>query len=376
MARANALKLGLFALNLEHGGTVSNEPWTLPLDWQSVKRVAQLGDRLGLELLVPVARWRGFGGETNYGGHCYDTFAWAAGLAAATENIHVWSTCHVPTIHPLVAAKQLATIDHISGGRAGVNIVGGWFREELEMFGRPMLEHDRRYELAEEWTQIVNHLWTSEEPLDFHGEFFRIDDGVSKPKPLQDPRPAFMNAGGSPRGQRFAAEYADTVFVFVADDRMEALAENVASYKEAARADFGRELAVWTQASVVCADTDAAAHERLAEIMRGADYVALDNMLMQVGISGTAASAAGVNRDMPRPLVERFVLGWGGQAMVGSPDRVAAQLQALADAGIDGCLLVFPDWERDLQQFGGDVLPLLERAGLRMPSDAAAPQKI
>ena len=114
--------------------------------------IARLADAMGLELFVPVARWRGYGGSTNYASASFDTFCWAAGLAMATRNAFIFSTCHVPTLHPIVAAKQLTTIDHISGGRAGINTVGGWFRPELEMFGRPLLEHDRRYDLAEEWT--------------------------------------------------------------------------------------------------------------------------------------------------------------------------------------------------------------------------------
>ena len=75
---------------------------------------------MGFEMLVPIARWRGFGGTTDFNGICFETYTWAAGLAAATERIMVFSTSHVPTVHPIVAAKQCVTVDHISNGRFGL----------------------------------------------------------------------------------------------------------------------------------------------------------------------------------------------------------------------------------------------------------------
>jgi alkanesulfonate monooxygenase SsuD/methylene tetrahydromethanopterin reductase-like flavin-dependent oxidoreductase (luciferase family) len=366
-ARGNKFKLGLFSLNLERGGTISTAPEVLPLEWRRVAHVAAQADEMGLELLVPVARWRGFGGETNYPLDSYDTFCWAAGLAAATRSIHVWSTCHVPTIHPIVAAKQLVTIDHLSGGRAGLNIVGGWFEEEMLMFGRPILEHDKRYELAEEWTKIVTHLWTRDEPLDFEGEFFKIVDGVSQPKPLQRPRPALMNAGGSERGQHFAAEYADMVFVFAGEGGTPALRNKVDRYKAMAQDGFQRRLEVWTQVNVICGDTPAEARELRDRIVAGADWTCVENMVALVAGQGKVEGV----RDDPTPFVEGFIFGWGAPCLVGTADVIAAELQRLASCGLDGCLLCLPEWEHGLDLFRDRVLPLLEEVGLREPFSAA-----
>ena len=76
-----------------------------------------------------MARWRGFGGATNFNGACYETFTWAAGVGGATEHATVFATSHVPTIHPIVAAKQATTIDHISNGRFALNLVMGEMSE-------------------------------------------------------------------------------------------------------------------------------------------------------------------------------------------------------------------------------------------------------
>ena len=109
-------------------------------------RKSRASDRMvHFEAVVPVARWRGFGGVTNFNGACYETFTWAAGVSAATDRVAVFATSHVPTLHPIVAAKQATTVDPISNGRFALNIVCGWFAPELEMFGAPIMEHDERY---------------------------------------------------------------------------------------------------------------------------------------------------------------------------------------------------------------------------------------
>ena len=104
--------------------------------------------------MVPIARWKGYGGESNPNGSSFESIAWACGLLAATRRIHVFCTVHVPLHHPLVAAKQMATADHIGQGRLGVNIVCGWNEDEFQMFGVTKKEHDARYAQGEEW-------WTS-----------------------------------------------------------------------------------------------------------------------------------------------------------------------------------------------------------------------
>lgn len=158
------------------------------------------------EALVPVGRWQGFGGQTNFNGAGFEAFSWAAGIGASTKYPAIFATSHVPTIHPIIAAKQAQTIDHITRGRFALNIVAGWHRPGIEMFGAPLLDHDRRYDMAEEWLQIIKRLWTEDDDLDFSGNF--IKRGHLQPKPLQKPHPVLMNAGGSERSRHFAARTA------------------------------------------------------------------------------------------------------------------------------------------------------------------------
>ena len=148
MSEDNALKLGIFGINMRGGVTLVEFDGMVQATWEENVRYAQLADRIGIDAIVPVARWRGYGGRSNLGDVSFETFTWAAGLLAVTSRIMVFSTFHVPVGHPLLAAKMGATADHISGGRWGLNIVAGWNPEELAMFGVDWREHDDRYAVA------------------------------------------------------------------------------------------------------------------------------------------------------------------------------------------------------------------------------------
>ena len=217
----NKLKLGLFGVNVSNGCAITTIEPRHKVTWPGSLAIAKAADRYGYEALVPVARWCGFGGESNFNGTCFETYTWAAGLGQATENICILTTSHVPTIHPIVAAKQAATVDHITNGRFALNIVCGWFSPELEMFGVPQLEHDTRYDYAAEWIEIIKLLWSREKEFDYEGKFLHINKGFAMPKPLQQPFPALMNAGGSGKGRHFAAKYCDMAFVLLTSHNLE-----------------------------------------------------------------------------------------------------------------------------------------------------------
>lgn len=130
----NKMQLGVFSTNTEGGCTVTNAPERIRGDdWAGNLEIAKDADRAGFEAFIPVGRWKGFGGANNTGGVCYETYTWAAGIAALTDQIAVFTTSHLPTVHPLFAAKQAVTIDHISGGRFGLNILCGWYGAEMRI---------------------------------------------------------------------------------------------------------------------------------------------------------------------------------------------------------------------------------------------------
>src|ERR1700757_3621577 len=124
------LKLGTFGTNLDRGCAISSIDGVLEINWPNTVILAKISEEMDFEALVPIGRWHGFGGKTNFNGPGFECFAWAAGMSASTHYSGIFATSHVPTIHPVMAAKQAAAIDHISNGRFALNIVTGWNRPE------------------------------------------------------------------------------------------------------------------------------------------------------------------------------------------------------------------------------------------------------
>src|SRR5579883_976451 len=363
---ANKLKLGVFATNVSGGCAITLAEGRFATTWPNARAINTLADRAGFEALVPVARWKGFGGPSNFNGTCFETFTWAAGLAAQTECAAVFATAHVPTVHLIVAAKQCTTIDHISGGRFALNVVCGWFRPELEMFGAPTMEHDTAYAYAAEWLDVVRALWTSEGEFDHAGRFFRVAKGFHEPKPLQHPLPPVMSAGSSEVGRRFAARYADMAFTQARPADFAGTRAQIAELRRLAREEYGRELQVWTTAYVVCRPTEREARDYLHYYVheRG-DWEAVENLTHVMGLQKRHLSAEALEG-----LKAQFVAGWGGFPLVGTPEQIVDALVQASRAGIDGVTLSWVRYEAELRQWIAEVLPLLEQAGLRQPCPA------
>ena len=358
----NRLKLGVFGLN---GISIfmTDAPEAPNADWSESARVSALMDEAGFEANVPYARWRGFVKDNpqHRSGLTMDPYTWASATAALTQRQGIFSTSHVPTVHPLAAAKQCATIDAISGGRFGLNVVAGWNKPELDMFGAPMKEHDDRYAMAEEWLTIIKRLWEEDEPFDFEGRFYKVNDGISLFKPVQKPFPPIMNAGGSERGRHFAAKHADMAFVIVKSDDPEKIRAEVDLYRATAREEYGREIQVWTFGYVVQRDSESEARDFLRYYAEDlGDEKSLDGWMELQGMH---------TKLMPKEQLEalrfRFKAGNGGFELVGTAETISQRLKLLSDAGIDGILLGWVGMEDGLRRWMKDVAPMLVSHGLR-----------
>jgi alkanesulfonate monooxygenase SsuD/methylene tetrahydromethanopterin reductase-like flavin-dependent oxidoreductase (luciferase family) len=163
-----------------------------------------MGDAAGIDFLLPIGRWKGYGGDTDLHGESLETITWATGLLAATERITVFGTVHAPLFHPIIAAKEIVTADHVGRGRFGLNIVAGWNEGEFEMFGVQQREHEARYAYAQEWIEAIKMAWGPNEDFDFDGEHIKLKNVRAKPKPYGGSRPLIMNAGSSGRRARVA----------------------------------------------------------------------------------------------------------------------------------------------------------------------------
>jgi dimethylsulfone monooxygenase len=361
MGSANRLKLGLFGANCSSGRAVTTVPERWSGSWPDCVRLARMADRAGIEFMLPIGRWKGYGGATDYQGATFETVTWACGLLAKTERLVVFGTVHAPLIAPLIAAKEFVTADHIGEGRFGLNLVCGWNEGEFEMFGATLRDHDARYAYAQEWLDIIKLAWAPEQDFDFEGRFFRLKGVRAKPKPYGGTRPLIMNAGASATGQAFAIRNCDALFSNVSRGiSFEETVEHVAKVKAQAR-ERGREIDVYTVGVVTCRPTSREAMEYHRHcILDHADWEAVDNILAMKNITPQTHEA-----DEFRRLRDHQANGMGGLPLVGDPDTVAHDLTRLAEAGLTGIAVSFVNYLDELPYFCAEVLPRLARAGLR-----------
>jgi FMNH2-dependent dimethyl sulfone monooxygenase len=352
MRNRNPFKLGLFSVNADGGlafTTVENR-WRAA--WDDIVTATRLADDAGIEFILPIARWKGYGGETNARGTSYETLTHGAGLAAITRSIAIFSTVHVPLVHPVFAAKALATIDHISHGRAGLNIVCGWNQAEFDMFGHHQAEHDTRYGQGLEWYEVMVRIFESSQPFDHKGQFYDLVGVCGEPAPYQRPRPFTMSAAASPAGRAFAAKTSDMLFTTIREP-----GEAAAQILEFKAASQGR-VDVCTTCHVVCRETD----DEAEEYYRYYAEERADTRAVDARIKGKES----IQPDIYRVARRRFAGGTGTYPLIGSPERIVDELQKIQKLGFVGTTVSFVNFNDELPFFLDRVLPLMQQAGLRV----------
>lgn len=355
----HTLSLGLFGANCSGGLATSLFPGRWVASWDNNLALARMADEAGLDFMLPLGRWKGYGGETDHNGSSFETLTWASGLLAATRSIMAFGTVHVTAINPVVAAKQMVTADHIGHGRFGLNIVCGWYQDEFDMLGVDLGTHDDRYVLGQEWIDIVNRAWTAAEPFDYAGRFFQVKGTVMNPKPYAGERPMLVCAGASDDGKKFAVRNADMLFTAIRGGPDE-VPGSVAALKALAAAQ-GRDIGVFTNVYVVCRKTKKEAEEfHHYYAVEMADRDAAETMVVERGLD-----KPGVPEERRRAFRVRAAGGNGAWPIIGDPDDCARQMRELSERGIAALAIGLANYLDDLPYFAAEVLPRLERMGLR-----------
>ncbi|GJH11118.1 LLM class flavin-dependent oxidoreductase [Caballeronia novacaledonica] len=366
------LMLGLF-LPIQNGGwSISTLPRGTDWRFDYNARLTQKAEALGFDLVFGLAQWlgkNGHGGTLKYREQSLDAFIATSALAAITERIVLISTVHAlyGPWHPLHLAKFGATLDHISNGRWGINLVTGHVASEWAMFGQPMIEHDERYVRAAEFVGVLDTLWRSDANLHIRTKNWQLNDAFVSPRPRFH-RPVLVNATGSAAGIDYAVRHSDLIFITSpagADfkDAIGALPAHTATIREGAQR-VNRRVRTLINPTIVCRPTEREARAYHDAIVAHADEGALDGF---VGMHGRSDAKAWAKHKR-----EQRILG-GNLHLIGSPEQIVEQLLALKHAGCDGVQLTFFDFEPDLAYFGDAVLPLLVEAGLRIPASAHQP---
>jgi alkanesulfonate monooxygenase SsuD/methylene tetrahydromethanopterin reductase-like flavin-dependent oxidoreductase (luciferase family) len=360
MYNANRLKIGLFGPNCSSGRAVTTIPERWSGSWPDNLKLARMADDAGIDFLLPIARWKGYGGDTDYQGATLETLTWASGLLASTSRITVFGTVHAPLFNPVIAAKECVTADHIGGGRFGLNLVVGWNEGEFEMFGVEQRAHEARYDFAQEWLDALKLIWSPQENFDVEGQYLKLKGVRAKPKPVGGTRPLIMNAGASATGRAFAVKNCDAFFMQASRVSIEETAANVQKAKDLAH-QHDREIGVYSVGVVTCRRSQNEAEEYYQHaIVESADYSAIDRILAMKSITPETRGVDEYNRQ------RRFYAnGMGGLPLVGDPDHVATSLADLSGAGLTGIGISFVNYLDELPFFRDEVLPRLERRGLR-----------
>lgn len=341
----SAADYGVF-LPVANGGWIVSRT-TPPLDgsWTENRDAALLAEKAGFDFVMAMGKWRGFGGDTDHWGRSLEPVTMLAGIAALTSRVKVWATLHAVLHNPVVAAKLIATLDAVSDGRAGLNIVAGAYKGEFAQMGAwdESLSHDARYDLTEEWTQIVKRLWR-EERVDFHGRYFDIHDCVLAPKPRR--MPTIICAGMSARGLAFSVREADGCFIGGRDAEETRAASRRA--KELA-ANLSKTIRTYAMVTVIWADSDAAAQDKAQRYRDGIDLGAVAGMLESYGMTqpGNAFSARAQNAFLT-------------QTVIGTPSSCAQQVAEFQrSCELDGLMFIFDDYREGLAMAGQEILPRL-----------------
>lgn len=358
----NRFKLGLFGMNCSGGLTMTKAPERWDASWRNNLAAARLAEEAGLEFLLPIGRWHGYKGETDTEGSAFETLTWAAGLLAATREICAFGTVHVALISPIFAAKQMVTADHIGKGRFGLNMVSGWNAGEHAMFGVALRPHDERYVYTEEWVTILKRVWAEDAPFDFKGKYFDLKGVQLRPKPWGGDRPLLVSAANSPAGKAFAARHADCLFTTIIE--FDAFGPSIAALRAAAEAE---DVGVYASGHLITRPTTKEARDYY-------NYVVYETGDWEAAEHAVAIRTKG--RDTPlaqlRTLKERMISGVGTYPVVGSYDDVVDEFRQMSECGLDGIAIGLVNYVGDFPTLRDEILPRMERLGLRRPAARAA----
>jgi len=343
---------GVFLPNAKNGFTFSTAAPSYDPSYQTILDITLLAEEIGLDYVFSMAKWRGFGGSTEFWDASLESFSLMSALAAATARIKLIATVTPLLFHPALMAKMSATLDNVSGGRLGLNIVTGAILKEYAQMGVLPPGYDKnRYAYATEWVGALKRLWT-EPSVTYDGDYFHLEDCISEPKPLQKPYPFLVCAAASDEGLRFTAREVD--YAFISEDSIAKTKEKALRAKLIA-AEEGTTVKTQVLTMLVIGETNADAETYLERLIEGADLTALTH---------AGRSLSGETRVSTKERGAALLADGGkivlGLPIVGGPTEVAHALIDLAVEGdVDGVLLCFPDFIRGLRQFGSDVMPIL-----------------
>lgn len=413
----------LNAFNMNCVGHINHGLWTHPRDtstgytsldyWTGLARLLERGLFDGLFLADIVGVYDVYRGNADLTLResiqlpVNDPLLLVSAMAGATRNLGFGVTVNLTYEAPYLLARRFSTLDHLSRGRVGWNIVTGYLESAARAMGlTEQIAHDERYDRADEFMEVAYALWerswsddavrrdraarvyadpTAVRPIDHQGRYYRVQ-GYHLAEPSPQRTPVLYQAGSSGRGQAFAARHAECVFVGA--QPREALRRQVAELREAAvRAGRAPDaVKVFMGITVVAGRTEQEARDKHAEYARYANAEAgLAHYASSTGIDfaryspeepiryvkNSAIESAVMSLTVTRTdrtvnnLLAEMALGGRYPALVGSATQVADELEAWArETGIDGFNLARTVTPECYEDFIDLVIPELQARGV------------
>jgi FMN-dependent oxidoreductase (nitrilotriacetate monooxygenase family) len=412
------LHLNLFIHGRGHHEASWRHPASSPLPLTDIRYYQDLAQRAEAALFDSIffADQLALGGDVAQAPRTWlEPITVLASLATATSRIGLIATASTTYTEPFNLARQFASIDHISNGRAAWNIVTSWLAAAAENYGGAgQVSHADRYARGEEFMEVVKALWDSWaadaviddrasgayarlgriRSINHRGDFYRVTGPLNMPRCPQG-RPVLVQAGSSDTGRRFAARHADAVFT--AHMAKATAQEFYADLKALAAAEGRRpeEVLILPGLSAMIAGTEAEAQrlarevneltdpevgrKRLSGRFGGYDFshLPLDRPLsvadfpdpssVEAARSRTEVILNLVKRDRPtlRQLLGYLAGARGHFVTAGTPEQIADLIEDwFTDGAADGFNLMPPLLPAQLDAFGAEVIPILQRRGL------------
>ncbi|WP_016867807.1 MULTISPECIES: dimethylsulfone monooxygenase SfnG [Fischerella] len=346
------IKFAYWVPNVSGGLVVSKIPQRTDWTFDYNAQLAQTAEQVGFDYALAQARFiASYGAE-----YQLEALSTVAALAPVTERLKLIAAVHPGLWHPGVVAKMGATIDFISNGRFCLNVVSGWFKDEFTIYGEPWLDHDERYRRSEEFIRVLKGMWTEDE-FHFKGDFYRINGGWVKPRPVnQNPHPEIFQGGNSKAARRMASRVSD--WYFMNGNTIDGVRQQIQEVSALARQE-GRRVKFGLNAFILVRDTEAEAHAVLQEIIAQADKEAVEGFGAAVKHAGASTRErqgmwANSNFEDLVQYNDGFRTG-----LIGTAQQVADRIRQYYEVGVDLILGGFLHYSDDLPAFGHTVIPLV-----------------
>jgi pyrimidine oxygenase len=361
------MKVGVFIPIGNNGWLISStSPQYMPT-FDLNKEIVQKAEMYDFDFALSMIKLRGFGGKTEFWEHNLESFTLMAGLAAVTSKIKLFATSATLTVPPAIAARMASTIDSISHGRFGLNLITGWQKPEYSQMGLwPGDEFfGRRYEMLSEYVQILRDLWATG-ASNRKSDYFQMDDCRVSPKPEGEMK--IICAGQSEAGMAFSAKYADYNFCFGKGVNTPTAFSPTAERLIEATKKTGRNVTSFALFMIIADETDAAARAKWDLYKDGVDNEAIAWLKEQSGADKTSGSDTNVRQMADPTSAVNINMG----TLVGSYANVARMLDEVATVpGTEGVLLTFDDFVKGVEVFGEHIQPLMKSRSHIKAKDAA-----